>query len=61
MKELDERIDESVLWWFIHTEKVENNKITENVYKGECMGSRPRNRWIDSLNDYLEKRSLNVG
>ena len=37
-KGLDERI-ESVLQWFSHMERMENDKITKRVYVGECAGS----------------------
>ena len=39
-KEVDERIDEGVLRWFAHVERMENDKIAKIVYVGECAGSR---------------------
>ena len=36
----DKRIDEGVLRWFDHLERVENDRIAERVYEGECDGSR---------------------
>ena len=33
MKEVDKRIDEGVLWWFSHVERMENDRI---VNKGLC-------------------------
>ena len=35
----DEKIDEGVLRWFGHVERM-NNKIAKRVYVGECAGSR---------------------
>ena len=37
---MDEMIDEGVLRWFGHVEKMENDIIIKRVYVGECAGSR---------------------
>ena len=46
-KGVDEKIDEGVLRWFGHMERMENDSIA----KRECAGSRSvgrmRKRWID--------------
>ena len=59
-----QKIDEGVLRWFGHMERMENDRITKRVYVGECAGSqsagRPRKMWIDTVKDWLKKRSLNV-
>ena len=39
MKGVDERIDEGVLRWFDHVERMEEDSIAKRVYVGEC-GSR---------------------
>ena len=61
---LDERINEGILWWFGHVERVERDRIAKRVYVGECAGShsvdRPRKRWIDSMKDCLKKIGLDV-
>ena len=48
---LDEKIDEGVLRWFGHVERIENDRIAKRVYVRECAGScslgRPRKRWMD--------------
>ena len=45
-KGLDERIDEGVLRWFGHVERMERDIIAKRVYVEECAGSssvgRPR-------------------
>ena len=33
-KGLDERIDEGVLWWFGHVERMEKDRIAKRVYVG---------------------------
>ena len=43
-KGLDERIDESVLRWFAHVERMERDRIAKRVYVAECAGSRPTGR-----------------
>ena len=35
---VDERIDEGVLWWFGHVERIEKDRIAKKVYVGECAG-----------------------
>ena len=53
-KDVDEKIDDSVLRWFGHV-----NRIAKRVYVGECPGSRsvgrPLKRWIDTVKDRLSK------
>ena len=39
-KGLDEKIDEGVLRWFGHVERIENNRIAKRVYVGQCICSR---------------------
>ena len=43
---------------------MENDRIAKRVYVRECAGSwsvgRPRKRWIDTVEDCLKKRGLNV-
>ena len=61
-KGVDERIDEGVLRWFGHVERMENNMITKRFYVGECVGSRsvgrPRKRGIDTVKGCLKKRGF---
>ena len=62
-KGLDERIEEGVLRWFGHVERIENDRITKRVYTGECTGSRllgrrPLKVWVDTVKDYLKKKSF---
>ena len=39
-KGVDERIDEGVLRWFGHKERMENDKIAKRAYVVKCTGSR---------------------
>ena len=61
---LDERIDERVLRWFGHMERMERDRIAKKVYVGECAGRRsvgkPRKRWSDTVKVCFKKRGLDV-
>ena len=63
-KREDERIDKGVLRWFGHVDRMEKDRIAKRVYEGECAGSRsvsrPRKRRINTVNDCLRKRCLDV-
>ena len=64
MKDVGKKIDDGVLRWFGHMERMENGKIAKRVYVGVCAGNcsegRMQKRWIDSVKDCLKKRGLNV-
>ena len=51
-----------MLWWFGHVERMENDRIANAVYAGECAGScsmgRSRKRWTDTVKECLRKRDL---
>ena len=53
-KEVDERLDEGLLRWFGHVERMKD-RIAQRVYVEECAGSRtagrPWKRWIDAVKD----------
>ena len=63
-KIIDEKIDEGVLRWFGHVERMERDMIAKIVYVGECASSRAegkrRKRWIDTVKECLKKRGLDV-
>ena len=63
-KGLNERIDEGVLWWFSHVERMERDGIAKRVYVGKCAGShsvgRQWERGIDTMKGCLKKRGLDV-
>ena len=64
-KGVDEKIDEVVLRWFGHAERIENDRIAKRVYVRMCVGNRsvgrPRKRWIDTVKECLKKRGLENG
>ena len=59
-KGVDEKINEGVLRWFDHVERMKNDRITKRIYVGEFAGShsvgRPRKTWIDTVKDCLRKK-----
>ena len=61
---LDERIDQGVLRWFCHVERMERDRIIKRFYVGECAGNlsvgRPWKRWIDTIKECLRKKGLDV-
>ena len=63
-KGVDENVEEIVLRWFGHVERIENDRIAKRIYVGECAGSRavgrPRKRSIDTVKDCLKKMGLGV-
>ena len=63
-KGTDKRVDEGVLRWFGHVERMENDRIANRINVGVCAGSlsmgRPWKRWIDTMKDCLKKRDLDV-
>ena len=52
-KGITERIDEGVLQWLRHVERMENDRIAKSVYIWECADScsvgRPRKNWFDTV------------
>ena len=59
-----EGLDEGVLWWLGHVERMESDRITKRVYVGDCAGScsvgRLQKRWIDTVKECLRKRGMGV-
>ena len=62
-KGVDERIDEGVIWFFSHVERMKNYRIAKFCV-GECAGrcsvGRARKRWVDTVKECLRKRGLDV-
>ena len=56
-------IDEGVLRWFGHIERMKNGRTAKRICLGECNGSRSvgrtQKRWIDTVKDCLGE-SLDV-
>ena len=46
---LNERIDEGVLWWLTHVERVEKGMIAKRVCWYSFRPGRPRKSWLDTV------------
>jgi hypothetical protein len=59
-----ERINESMLRWFGHVERMDGNRLVKRMYSSECVGNRPvgrpKKRWIDSVKECLIERNVNL-
>ena len=57
-------MDQSVLRWFGHVERMEDDRLAMNVYESEVQGlrcrGRPRKGWMDDVKVVLPKRGLNI-
>ena len=56
---VDKRIDEGVLRWFVHVERMENDRIAKRLYVGECAGSRIvglLQKWMVTVKDCFKKK-----
>ena len=63
-KRVDKRINEGIIRWFGHVERMENDWVSKRIYVGECADSRsvgrPWKRLIDTVKDCLRKRVVDV-
>lgn len=63
-RELATQVDRSVLRWFGHMERMEDERLTKKVMKarasGEQMRGRPRFGWMDGVKRGLRDRGLSV-
>ena len=59
-----ERMDQSILRWFGHVERMEDDRLARKVYESEMQGprcrGRPRKGWMDGVKEVLSKRGLNI-
>ena len=59
-----ERMDQGVMRWFGHVERMGDDRLVKRVYDSEVRGvrrrGRPRKSWMDGLKETLERRGLNI-
>ena len=57
---LDDRINDSILCWFGHVERMEKDMIVKRVYEGECAVihsvGRLQKRWIDIIKGVFKEK-----
>ena len=63
-RELSGRADQSVLRWFGHTERMDEDRLVKRIVKSEVQGARPRGRpplgWKDSVKRALDARGMTM-
>ncbi len=64
VKELAERAEQRVLWWFGHVERMEEERLVKKITRSDVRGVRPRGRprmgWMDSVKRALGARGISV-
>ena len=64
-KGVTERVNEYILRWFGHMERMDVNRLVKRMYNSECVGDRPvgrpKKRWIESLKECLTERNVSLG
>merc|ERR1712002_1280818 len=61
---VSERMDQGVLRWFGHVERMGNERLVKRVYDSEVRGvrrmGRPRKSWMNGVNETLKRKGLNI-
>ena len=59
------KVQRSVMRWFGHIERMNEDRLTKRVYKGNVTGKRgrgrPRKQWIDQINEIANEWNLQSG
>jgi hypothetical protein len=65
VKKLSERVDQSVLRWYGHMVRMDEERLTKKVWRAQVNGGRSRGRpnirWMDGVSKALDVRGMNVG
>ena len=63
-RELSDRVDQSVLRWFGHVERMDEERLVKRVMNSDVEGNRPRGRprfgWADGVRKALRGRGMTV-
>ena len=63
-EEMSKRVNQKVLKWFEHVERMGDERLTKKVYNSEVGGERgvvrPSFRWIDGVKDTCEDRWMGL-
>merc|ERR1712002_540859 len=61
---VSERMDQGVLRWFGHVERMGNDRLVKRVYDSEVRGvrrrGRPRKSWMNGVNETLGRKGFNI-
>ena len=63
-RKLSDRLDQKVLGWYGHMERMNEERLTKRVWSAEAKGVRPRGRprmkWMDGVKKAMEVRGLSL-
>ena len=61
---VSQKIDRSVLRWYGHVERMDDERIAKRVYESHVQGrrrrGRPRKCWMDGVSELVEKMGMNI-
>ena len=61
---MSQRIDQGVLKWFMHVERMRNERMAERVHESDVRGvrrkGRPTKSWSDGIKEVLARKGLNI-
>ena len=61
---VNQRIDQGVLRWFGHVERMGDERMAKRVYKSAVRSARrrgrPRKCWMDGVKEVLTRKGLNI-
>ncbi len=64
VRKLSDRVDDSVLRWYGHMVRMDEERQTKKVWRAQVRGGRrrgrPNLRWMDGVSRALEVRGMNV-
>ena len=59
-----QRMDQGLLRWFGHVERMGDERLAKRVYESDVRGvrrrGRPRKCWMDGVKETLERKGLNI-
>ena len=61
---MSQRIDQAVLRWFEHVERMGDETMAKGVYESDVKGvrrtGRPKKCWMDEVKEVLARKGLNI-
>ena len=59
-----EKVEQNVLRWFGHVERMGDERLVKRMYNSDIMGTRrrgrPRKSWMDEVNESVGRRGLSI-
>ena len=61
---VNQKIDQGILRWFGHVERMGNERMVKRMYESQVRGGRgrgrPRKEWLGGVKEILERRGLSI-